>query len=158
MITSTKFRESPKEKEKAGLFAECRDPRCDICKKGYIKNCGSFDTANGIRWEIRSHINCNTKNVIYQLTCNSCTGSTKESKIGKTFTKLRYRLNNHISDCRTGNTTDVFDLHVHTCGKPSKNLVEPYFKVHAYMALSSRDKLLQYEKEFQKRNYATITT
>ena len=41
---------------------------------------------------------------------------------------------------------------------PNKNLVEPYFKVHVYMALSSRDKLMQYENEFQKRNYATITT
>ena len=100
--------------DKPGIYAECKDPRCDICKLKYIENCTSFTTSNNTTWEIRCHINCNSKNVIYYLECNMCNGDV--TKTGKTETRLRERINNHISDCRTGRTSDVFDLHVHECG------------------------------------------
>ena len=103
--------------DKPGIFAECTDPRCGICKLGYIQDCNSFMTSNGETWEIRSHINCDSKNVLYYL---ECLMRGKITKTGKTDTKFRMRLNNHISDCRTGNTSDIFDLHVHECGT-SKN-------------------------------------
>ena len=122
----------------------------------YIENCTSFVTSNHVTWEIRSHINSNSKNVIYYLECNICNGQV--TKTGKTQTKLRARINNHISDCETGRTSDVFDLHVHECGIKNNNLVPPYFKIRAFMKLSKPDKLLTYESIFHRRKYATINT
>ena len=76
--------------------------------------------------------------------------------MGKTDTTLRHRLNNHKSDCKTGRTTDVFDLHVHKCG--GNQMQHPYFRVKAFMKLSSPEKLLTYEKLLHERKYATINS
>ena len=92
-----------------GIFAECTDTRCEICRFGYIQNCTSFTTSSGHQWEIKSHINCNSRNVLYYLECLMCNNVTKT---GKTDTTLRLRINNHKSDCETGRTSDLFDQHV----------------------------------------------
>ena len=139
-----------------GIFAECTDKRCEICKFGYIQNCTSFTTSSGEIWEIRSHINCNSRNVVYYLECLMCNGPREETKTGKTKTRLRDRVNNHRSDCKSGNTTDVFDRHCHSCGAHRGE--EPYFRVKAFMKLSTPDKLLTYEKMLHGRKYATINT
>ena len=78
------------------------------------------------------------------------------SKTGKTWTRFRDRLNNHVSDSFTGRTSDQFDLHVHDCGTKKKCLKPPYFKVYAYMRLSSPDQLLTYEKYLHKKRYDTM--
>ena len=85
-----------------------------------------------------------------------CNGQVTKS--GKTENKLRIRMNNHISDCQTGNTTDIFDLHVHKCGLKNNCLTPPYFRIKAFMKLSSPDKLLTYENTIHQRKYATINT
>ena len=44
---------------------------------------------------------CNTKNVIYQITCKPCeTKQLTESYIGECTRPVRYRLNEHLSDAR----------------------------------------------------------
>ena len=136
-----------------GIFAECIDTGCELCSLGYVQNCTSFTTTSGHHWEIKSHINCNSRNVIYYLECLFCKNFTKT---GKTETILRTRLNNHKSDCKTGRTTDLFDLHVHKCG--ANRMKHPYFRVKAFMKLSSPEKLLTYEKLFHQRKYATINS
>ena len=85
-----------------------------------------------------------------------CKSNEPVTKTGKTWTQFRLRLNNHISDCYTGRTSDIFDLHVHQCGIQNHCLKPPYFKVFAFMKLSSPDKLLSYEKYLHSKNYATI--
>ena len=85
-----------------------------------------------------------------------CPTEVKETKTGKTWTKFRTRLNNHISDCRTGRTSDIFDLHVHECGIKNNCLGEPYFKVYAFMKLSSSDKLLTYESYLHSQRFDTM--
>jgi hypothetical protein len=142
------------EKEIPGIFAECNPNKCEICRFGYIQNCTSFTTTNNTTWTIRSHINCNSRNVIYYLECLMCNG--QMTKTGKTQTRLRERINNHRSECRTGRTTDVFDKHCHTCGANRGKEVEPYFRVKAFMKLSTPDKLLTYETLFHERQYAVI--
>ena len=87
-----------------------------------------------------------------------CKNDNPISKTGKTWSKFRERLNNHISDCRTGRTTDIFDLHVHECGINNNCLNPPYFKVYAFMKLSNADKLLIYERHLHERQYATINS
>ena len=161
LITKTRYREIPNTiagNNRPGIYAECRDPRCQLCSLGYMKECSSFTTSNGILWEIKSHINCNTKNVIYFLTCNCCIGKTKVTKTGKCQTTLRKRMNNHKSECKSGNTSDVFDTHVHNCGIANNNLIDPMFEIRAFMSLSKPDKLSTYENEFHKRKYAIINT
>ena len=137
-----------------GIFAECNPNKCEICSLGYIKNCTSFTTSNGKNWTIKSHINCNDRNILYYLECVFCNGAV--TKTGKTFTIFRARINNHRSDCFTGRTSDVFDKHCHDCG--AHRGVQPFFRVKAFMKLSHPGKLLTYEKMLHDRKYATINT
>ena len=136
-----------------GIFAECLDTRCQLCQYGYIQNCTSFTTTSGHFWEIKSHINCTSRNVVYYLECLFCNNFTKT---GKTETELRQRMNNHKSDCHTGRTTDVFGLYVHKCG--AGRMKHPYFRIKAFMKLATPEKLLTYEKLFHERRYATINS
>ena len=136
-----------------GLFAECTDPRCKLCSLGYIQQCKTFVCSNGKTWEIRCHINCDSVNVIYYLVCNMCN---VETYAGKTWQKTRGRLNDHISKCRTGHGTNKFDKHVHDCGTKNGNLKAPYFKVFAFMKLSSRWLLFQYENYFHRNGFDTL--
>lgn len=152
-ITSRKTTHN-QEEIRPGIFAECSDPRCEICSFGYIQDCSSFTTSNGTTWEIRSHINCNSRNVIYYLECLMCDG--KVTKTGKASTRLRERINNHRSECATGRTTDVFDRHCHDCGAHRKE--EPYFRLRAFMKLGNPEKLLTIERRLHERKYATINT
>lgn len=160
-ITHTRFRSNQTTVDplRPGLYAECRSSSgCELCSMGYIKECTSFYTSNGINWNIRSHINCNSKNVLYFLTCLKCVGENRITKTGKSITTLRARMNNHRSNCRTGRTSDVFDRHVHECMKENKSFDEPLFEIRAFFKLSSPDKLLTYEDEFHRRKYAIINT
>ena len=156
-LTRAQFKSNPcreTENEEPGLFAECTDPRCELCGLGYIQQCKTFITANKQEWFIRCHINCNSKNVLYYLVCNMCEGSTTYT--GKTKTRLRDRLNNHISSCRSGETSDRFDRHVHKCGLQNGNLKPPYFKVYAFMKLKHPEKLISYEKTLHRRKLDTM--
>ena len=160
-ITSTRFCETNETPNRPlpGIYAECRETSgCELCSFGYMQNCDSFTTSNGTQWEIKSHINCNSKNVLYFVTCTKCQGEMKVTKTGKTFTTLRARMNNHRSNCRTGRTSDVFDKHVHECMKKNNSFDEPFFEIRAFMKLSTHDKLYTYERELHKRKYATINT
>ena len=160
LVTSTSYNDPDNHPNtnfaNAGLYAECTDKRCNLCYKGYIQQCSSFITANGETWTIKSHINCNSKNVLYYLKCNMCKTDIIESNTGKTETRLRDRMNNHISDTRTGRTTDKFDLHVHQCGINNHCLKPPFFKVYAFMKFTSSRKLITYERYLHKKRYDTM--
>ena len=145
-----------KPKLPPGLFRSCNtetDKRCKLCQLDYVQPCTSFTCSNGKVWEIRSHITCNTKNVIYYLVCNMCNVT---SYTGKTWQKLRGRTNDHICKSRGGSGSNKFDKHVHECGKKHGNLRPPFFKVYAFMALSSRELLETYEKYLHRNGYDTM--
>ena len=145
-----------KPKLPAGLFRNCNtetDQRCKLCFLDYIQPCTSFVCSNGKIWEIRAHINCNTRNVLYFLVRNMCG---IETYSGKTWQKLRGRVNDHICKCKSGKGSNKFDKHVHECGKKHGNLRPPYFKVYAFMALGSRDLLETYEKFLHRNGYDTL--
>ena len=131
----------------------CRSD-CNLCRLGYIQPCSSFKVSNGEVWQIRSSITCNSRNVVYFLTCNMCDGKT--TYVGKTSTTLRTRMNNHISGCRNSRTSDIFDIHVYHCGLKNNKLRAPFFKVFAFMSLTSSDKLIVHEKSLQRRGYDTL--
>ena len=148
-ITRAKFTTEEKDIEK-GIF-KCSNLRCKICIK-YLQECKSFVGKNDKRWYVKSHITCHSKFVEYYLVCAFCG---KETYTGRA-TDLRERTNNHISDCRTGNTTDIFDRHVHECMKICNKYTEPYFKLFVYMELSDASKLDAYEKHLHSLNYDTM--
>ena len=85
-----------------------------------------------------------------------CPTVNKETKTGKTWTNFRTRLNNHISDCRIGRTSDIFDRHVHECGIKNNCLKEPFFQVFAFMKLTSSSKLLTYESYLHSQKFDTM--
>ena len=83
-------------------------------------------TLNGFEWNIQHHINCSSKNVLYFLRCIPC--NFKVTYTGKT-NNFRSKMNNHISACRHGNSTDRFDNHVFECKRLTNYGNEPYFQI-----------------------------
>ena len=125
ILTAAKFTSQIEERLPNGLF-KCNDVRCLLCHH-YIQECSYFYTSNNYRWEIKEHITCHSKCTIYFLKCRfgNITTYTGETNV------LRLRMNTHISDCRTGNTTDRFDLHVHNCRKKHNDKEEPFLDCSA---------------------------
>ena len=121
-----------------GIFT-CTRQNCEICKS-YLQPCTSFMTSCNYEWFVRSRITCRSKNTIYFLKCSSCKETTTYS--GKT-NNLRLRTNNHISGCRTGRSTDIFDLHVLNYKKSHK---DPFFKLYVFMELMDEKLLDSYER------------
>ena len=157
ILTRAKFETHQNNDERhpitPGIFKKC-DSRCNLCHKDYLQECSSFKTSNGIIWEIKSNINCNSTNVIYYLKCNMCKGMVTYT--GKTKTSLRIRTNNHISSCRNGTGSNIFDMHVYECGTRNKCLKPPYFQLLAFMKLSTEEKLLIYEKYLHRKCFDTM--
>ena len=141
LLTKTKFSDSETNTNKfilPGTFASCKDIRCNLCCNGYIQECSSFKAANGIIWNIKCNINCNSTTVLYYLKYKMCNG--RVTYTGKTKTELRLRTNNHISCCRSGKGRNIFDNHVYECGTKNNCLKLLYFEVYAFMKVSTEEK------------------
>ena len=151
-ITSAKFTSSPATEKEDGLF-RCQDKKCKLCRL-YIQQCKSFFVADGSEWKIKGHITCQSRYVVYYLVCLSCNGAT--SKTGKT-NDFRRRMNNHISECGSGATSDLFDLHVHQCMKDHNGGTQPYFKIYVYFEVSDPKLLIPYEDHLHSKKFDTIS-
>ena len=151
-ITRAKFSSNVNNAKPNGLF-RCKNSNCELCRY-YLIECTSFFTSNGEEWTIQEHITCKSRNVIYYLKCIGCNYAT--TKVGKTKNVFNIRMNNHRSDCRSGSTSDVFDLHVHACIKKNKVKAEPYFRVQAFMTVKEEHMLLTYESYLHNKGFDTI--
>ena len=78
-LTSAKFDSRKTDVKPAGTF-KCNDKKCKICAL-YLQECNKVMGHNGLEWEIPSYITCNSRMVIYFLTCLGCD---VYSKVGKT--------------------------------------------------------------------------
>ena len=65
-------------------------------------------------------------------------------------------MNNHISECRTGNSSDKFDIHVFNCRKKHNYNTEPYFKIFAFMTVPHESMLATYEKFLHDKGFDTL--
>ena len=145
--------QNEKREEEKGLF-KCGGPKCKLCEL-YIQPCKSFVTQNGTEWHINSRIDCNSLNVLYWLKCMKCNTKDSTSNTGKTW-DFRERMNNHISACRKGGSSDLFDQHVYECKKKHPDPdAEPYFHIYAYMIVR-KECLLTYEKHLHRKGFDTI--
>ncbi len=139
-----------------GLY-RCNRDICKLCKL-YIQECTTFVCSNGFNWEIRSHINCHSKNVLYFLKCLWCDrDNPPTTNTGKT-NEFRDRMNNHISACRLGTSTDVFDNHVYDCRRKhgAAGEIEPFFHIYAFFTVKNTQSLETYEKDLHRKGYDTI--
>ena len=140
--------------EKYGLCRyEGKDSRCNSCAS-YIQECSSFITSSGYNWKIICHINGNTIHALYLLSYNSCNGNT--TCTDKTV-NFRLIMNNHITACRYGTSSDKFDNHVFICSNKNEHVTkEPYFKVYAFMTVNNENKLLCYESYLHRMGFDTM--
>ena len=129
-------------------FLKCKNILCKLCKL-YVEEGDRFTTSNNEEWIIKSKVTCRTTNVIYFLKCINC----PTTYIGKT-NNFRKRMNNHISDCYHGDSSDKFDNHVFNCLGANKK--EPYFKIRIMMSLNNSNKLLEYEHYLHTKGYDTM--
>ena len=146
-----------KNKDINGIF-KCSDERCKICSI-YLQNVSNFKLANGQTWEVKSHITCHSCNVIYFLKCNICK---KESYIGKTKGDYKHgrgfkvRMNQHISESKTGRSSCKFPIHVYNCGTKNYNLNEPFFEIYIMTSMNDDKRLESLETSFHKRGFDTL--
>ena len=151
-LTRAEFVSTPEQivQQKKGLF-KCMGGRCELCRLNYIQQCESFTTSNGVIWNIKSHINCNSKNVVYFLKCTTC----EETYTGQT-NNLRLRMNGHKSGARLGTNSDIFDKHVFKCRKRKQIDSEPLFLIYAFLTLKDSRLLLSYESYFHSLKFDTM--
>ena len=84
----------------------------------------------------------------------------KETCIGKTKadnTKgFKVRINQHISDCKIGDSTCKLMRHVYDCGSKNNCLEEPFFSLNIMLRLNKSDRLETIEKHFHLKCYDTM--
>ena len=128
------------------------DKRCKICSM-YILEGHSFIMSNNMRWDLRSHVNCRSINIIYYLKWNMC--KKKETYVGKTvgdnIVRFISKMNQHISNSRTGDSRCKFPIHFYKCSLKRKCLNEPFFEINITMKLKSSNQLQTFENYFHKK-------
>ena len=124
----------------------------------YLNEGNSFVMSHKMTWELRSFVTCRDINVIYYLKCNM--SDHKETYNGKTVgdnvVGFKSRINQHISDCGTGNFTCKFFILVYHCVMKNKCLKEPYFELNIITKLKDSRQLEFYENHFYKKGYDII--
>ena len=148
-ITNAAFITSNR-KEENGIF-HCSHAGCKICRL-YLKKCKSFKTRRGT-WDVKCHVDCNSKNVIYYQVCNFCR---KVTNTGKTD-DLRQRTNNHITGSRYGKSSNKFDQHNFKCPRDLHiPPTEPFFDLYVFMVVNDYNRLRSLERKLHLQNHDTI--
>ena len=150
-LTNASFSTSNNNGKPNGLY-KCKNSKCVMCRD-FIQECTSFITANGVEWTIQGHITCKSRNVLYYLKCLACNEVTYT---GKTKSVWNLRNNTHRSECRSGKTSDLFDLHVHDCIKKHQVTSEPFFSVLAFLTVKDPEMLLTYESYLHRQGFDTM--
>ena len=109
ILAPSKFepRESQNNNSPEGGCFKCDKSRCDLCKN-YLaesKDFGSFIT--GKSYAIRPKLTCDSKNVIYLISCKKC----RLQYIGSTTTEFKVRFRNHKSSMITNKKTCEVAVH-----------------------------------------------
>ena len=136
-LTSSRFILNLKNIRKPGTY-NCNDKRCEICQN-YLYETNKFTISYGEVWEIRKKIDCHSVNVIYYLKCKMC--NQKETYIRKTIGDspkwFEVRINQHISDSKTGDSTCNFPRHVYECGIKNNCFEEPFLSLNIMLWLNN---------------------
>ena len=79
-----------------------------------------------------------------------------EKTIGDNTKGFKVRINQHISDCKTGDSTCKFPRHVYDCGIKNNCLEEPFFSLNIMLRLNKSERLETIEKLFHLNGYNTV--
>ncbi|MES9884726.1 MAG: GIY-YIG nuclease family protein [Sedimenticola sp.] len=102
--------------------APCGEPKCTICP--YFDPADSFTSVNGVKYKITRGGTCNTRNVVYLLSCKVCHCS---QYVGETERSLKERAKEHIWDiraCRDKPVSNHFNLPAHSIHDLSVQIIE----------------------------------
>ena len=81
--------------------------KCDLCKNFLKENKIFYSACTNRYYNIRQHLDCKSKNVIYLATCNKC----KVQYVGSTSNEFKVRFRNHKSAMLTNKTTCELAVH-----------------------------------------------
>ncbi|OCT76280.1 hypothetical protein XELAEV_18031476mg [Xenopus laevis] len=85
---------------------KCGSKRCVTCERMYISS-GFVRSSTDRSFDIKSYINCNTKFVVYLLTCLKC----EIQYVGCTTRSLKCRMREHIDQINSGSESTVASRH-----------------------------------------------
>ena len=112
---------------------KCNDKRCGTCD--HITE-GSSYNFNNRTFNIKSNMNCDTKNVIYVITCPVC----QAFYIGETRTTLRTRVRVHKQQMCNGEYRQLkVSKHLHFCGKDNFHIF-PFYKLYSSNDIERKNK------------------
>ena len=119
-----------------GIVSKCGGKRCTPCEQLIVGNSFHFKSSN-YPFKVKHDIDCNSKFVLYVLTCAGC----GENCIGGTKTKLRERMTLHRQQIR-GSKYRILpaSTHIAQCAqnKEIKFTVFPFYKMTtALMSIKS---------------------
>ena len=81
--------------------------KCDLCKNYFRESKIFRSSSTECFYNIRQHVDCKTKNVIYLVTYNKC----KVQNVGSTSNEFKVRFRNHKSAMSTKKTTCEVAVH-----------------------------------------------
>lgn len=112
---------------------------CETCKLIEDNNSTSITTTGKI-FHVKCNMNCNTKNVIYLITCKGCKGQ----YVGETGNELKTRMTVHRQQIRDRKTRKLaVSEHIATCGG-GKFSVFPLYKLRSEDTVERRIKEEQF--------------
>ena len=126
LLTRAEF----KPEEELGVVP-CKRPNCDLCIYGYLRRETEAKSPTGATmFKLNRNFNCNSKNILYLLTCTVC----KKQYLEKTE-NCRSRMNDHKKDVRNPKEKTLSsDKHFKNCLMRKYNeLKQPLFYVTPFL-------------------------
>lgn len=123
MLTKACFKSNPVEERGS---EKCQDARCGTCP--YIQETKSVKiTSTGRTFNIKTKMNCKTKNVLYIITCNGC----NEQYVGMTNDRLLSRVRVHKSQINNPTYRHLgVSKHLYACPTTEPRFtITPFFKI-----------------------------
>ena len=142
LLTSAKFNLSG-QSDNTGV-RKCTDKRCKCCPHMKVGKTCIFE--NGTTFEIKSNMDCNSKCLLYVITCSGCNGQ----YIGETGDVLRNRVRVHRQHIRDPKTRILnVSEHIATCSNDTLNFtIVPFYKMNTDCTITRREKEDYFIKKF----------
>ena len=126
-------------RNKPGAFHGCKEPRCQACKHHAPPTDTVHIHSTGLDQYITDNIYCNSRNIVYIITCLKCS----QQYIGETSRTLRDRLNDHKSNIKTKKFTPI-SVHFNQQDHTIKDLkITPIIIIEGHWDRTQKEKYLQ---------------
>lgn len=83
---------------------------CDLCRRSFIQSSSFTSFATGKTYQIKEHLTCDSKGVIYLASCYKC----RLQYVGSTTTSFKVRFRNHKSTMKNNKRTCEVATHFNT--------------------------------------------